>query len=109
MFFKIQEHSKAKVTTSQALRHLFMFQLKLGADALRDLLMSPISVLVFIFDALRKPALEDSLYLRLMLLGRKSDRVINLFDEHKDAGHFTVDQAVEELEMLVMSRRKAEK
>ena len=106
MFFEIRENSKAQVTTSQALRHLLVFQVKLGADALRDLLMSPISVLVFVVDVIRKPTLEDSLYLRLMLLGRKSDRVINLFDEHKDAGHFTVDQAVEELEELVMSGKK---
>ena len=62
--------------------------------------------MVFVIDAIRKPTLEDSLYLRLMLLGRKSDRVINLFDEHKDAGHLTVDQAVEELEELVANRRK---
>ena len=39
-----------------------------------------------------------------MLLGRKSDRLINLFDEHKDAGHYTVDEAVEELERLVRGR-----
>ena len=106
MFFKIPQESKAEVTTSQALRHLLMFQLKLLADALRDLLMSPISVLVFFVDVVQKPRLEDSLYLRLMLLGRKSDRVINLFDEHKDAGHFTVDQAVEELEELVLRGRE---
>ena len=73
---------------------------------LRDLIMSPISVFVFMVDVIRKPTLEDSLYLRLMLLGRKSDRTINLFDEYKDAGHFTVDQAVEELEQLVLSGRK---
>lgn len=106
MFFKIRGNSKAEITTSQALRHLLIFQVKLGADALRDLLMSPVSVLVFVVDVVRKPTLEDSLYLRLMLLGRKSDRVINLFDEHKDAGHFTVDQAVEELEELVKKGRK---
>lgn len=106
MFFKIPKKSKAQVTTSQALRHLIVFQLKLAADALRDLLLSPISVLVFFIDVIRKPTLEDSLYLRLMLLGRRSDRAINLFDERKDAGHFTVDQAVEELEELVMSGRK---
>lgn len=105
MFFKIRKDSKAEVTTSQALRHLLVFQLKLAADAGRDLLLSPVSVFVFIVDVVRKPSLEDSLYLRLMLVGRKSDRVINLFDEHKDAGHFTVDQAVEELEDLVRSGR----
>jgi hypothetical protein len=101
MFFKIPKDSKAEVTSSQALRHLLVFQIKLVADALRDLLLSPVSVLVFLLDVIRKPNLEDSLYLRLMLMGRKSDRIINLFDEHKDAGHFTVDQAVEELEELV--------
>ena len=106
MFFKIPEASKAEVSTSQALRHLLVFQVKLLADALRDLLLSPVSVLVFVVDALRKPRLEDSLYLRLMLLGRQSDRAINLFDEHKDAGHFTVDQAIEELEAMVMALRK---
>lgn len=106
MFFKIRDDSKAQVTTSQALRHLLVFQVKLAADAFRDLLMSPFSVLVFLVDAIRKPTLEESLYLRLMLLGRNSDRMINLFDEHKDAGHFTVDQAVEELETRVLSRPK---
>ena len=109
MFFRTPNNSKAQVTTPHALRHLIVFQVKLGADALRDLLMSPVSVLVFLIDAIRKPALEDSLYLRLMLVGRKSDRVINLFDEHKDAGNFTVDEAVEELEGIVMAARKSGK
>ncbi len=105
MFFRTPEQSKAEVTTGQALRHLLIFQAKLLADALRDLVLSPVSVVVFIIDAMRKPALEDSLYLKLMLVGRRSDQVINLFDEHKDAGHFTVDQAIEELEQLVVSVR----
>ena len=108
MFFKIPEDSKAEVTTTQALRHLLLFQIKLLADALRDLLLSPVSVLVFVLDVLRSPRLEDSYYLRLMLAGRRSDRLINLFDEHKDAGHFTVDQAVEELEELVMHGRNSD-
>ena len=105
-FFKTPTESKAQVTTGQALRHLLVFQLKLLADAGRDLLLSPISVLVFIVDTMTKPSLENSLYLRLMVLGRKSDRMINLFDEHKDAGHFTVDQAIEEVEDIVMSLRE---
>ncbi|NND68433.1 MAG: hypothetical protein HKN19_12670, partial [Halioglobus sp.] len=101
MFFDIEDDSKAEVTVMQALRHLLVFQVKLVADALRDLLLSPISVVIFALDVIRKPTLEHSLYLKLMLLGRRSDRLINLFDEHKDAGHFTVDQALGELEQLV--------
>ena len=106
MFFKTATDSKAKVTTGQALRHLLVFQVKLLADAARDLVLSPVSMLVFLLDAMRKPALEDSLYLKLMLLGRKSDYIINLFDEHKDAGHFTVDEAIEELEDMVNTLRE---
>ena len=106
MFLKTPKDSKADVTTSRALRHLILFQLKLAADALRDLLLSPVSVFVFVVDVIRKPALEDSLYLKLMLLGRKSDKFINLFDDHKDAGHFTVDRAVDELEELVLGERE---
>mgnify|MGYP001816545745 CR=1 FL=1 len=105
-FFKTPTESKAEVTTGQAFRHLLVFQVKLLADAARDLLLSPVSVVVFILDALSKPRLDNSLYLRLMLLGRRSDRMINLFDEHKDAGHFTVDQAIEELEDMVMALRE---
>lgn len=106
MFSTTPEQSNAQVTGSQALRHLMVFQLKLAADALRDLALSPISLVVFVIDAIRKPALEDSLYLRLMLLGRKSDQLINLFDEHRDAGHFTVDEAVEELERIVRGAKE---
>ena len=105
-FFQTPSESKAKVTTGQALRHLLVFQVKLLADAGRDLLLSPVSVVVFILDALTKPTLENSLYLRLMLIGRRSDRMINLFDEHKDAGHFTVDEAIEEVEGVVKSLRE---
>jgi hypothetical protein len=68
------------------LRHLLLFQLKLAADALRDFVLSPLSIAAFVLDVLRKPRIEDSLYLRLMLLGRRSDRMINLFDEYRDAG-----------------------
>ncbi len=80
--------SRVRVTAGRALRHLIVFQLKLAADAFRDLLLSPLSVAVFVIDALTRPTVEDSLYLRLMLLGRRSDRMINLFDEHTDTGTF---------------------
>ena len=106
MFLKTPKDSKAEVTTSRALRHLISFQIKLAADALRDLLLSPVSVLVFVVDVIRKPTVADSLYLKLMVLGRKSDKFINLFDDHKDAGHFTVDHAVDELEELVRGGRE---
>jgi hypothetical protein len=84
-----------------SLRHLVVFQVKLALDALRDLALSPISILVFIIDAVRKPALEDSLYLRLMAAGRESDRVINLFGEYSEGEHYTVDKTLSDVEQVV--------
>lgn len=91
----------ARVSTLTALRHVLVFQLKLAADAFRDFLLSPLSIAAFALDVIRKPRVEKSLYLRLMLIGRRSDRFINLFDDHRDGGAFTIDSAVDELEDLL--------
>lgn len=103
------DNSKSRVTTAVALRHLLVFQLKLAADALRDFVMSPLSVIAFVIDALRQPDPQHSLYLRLMLLGRRTDRTINLFDEHRDSGEFTIDRAVDELEEIVRTAAERER
>ncbi|MEM1403998.1 MAG: hypothetical protein AAGG55_11750 [Pseudomonadota bacterium] len=108
MFIDEESGSDARVSTSTALRHVIVFQLKLAADALRDFLLSPLSIVAFMLDAIRKPRVEKSLYLRLMLIGRRSDRMINLFDDHQDAGSFTIDSAVDELEQLLRSGQRKE-
>jgi hypothetical protein len=81
-----------------------IFQLKLALDALRDLVLSPLSIAVFVLDAVRRPPVEDSLYRKLMDLGRRSDRVINLFDEYGEEGHYTVDQTLSSVEDAVKPR-----
>ncbi len=72
------------VDTGDAFIKLVAFQLKLAADALRDLLLSPVSIVLFLMDIILKPAAENSYHERLMHLGRRSDRVINLFNEYPD-------------------------
>ncbi len=103
--FKNQQAAPKSLSTGGALRHLLVFQLKLAMDALRDFALSPLSIVVFVLDALRQPPLEDSLYLKLMQLGRRSDRLINLFDEYGDEG-YTVDNAVSEVEQALAARRE---
>ncbi len=105
MFFQ-KTPEQENISTEQALRHLLVFQLKLAADALRDLALSPVSIVVFLLDVVRKPAVEDSLYLRLMALGRHSDRLINLFGEYTEDDHFTLDEAIAQLEDAVQKARK---
>lgn len=96
-----------RVPAGRALRHVVIFQLKLAADALRDFLLSPLSILAFLLDVIFKLPAKKSLYLHLMLLGRRSDRMINLFDDHADSGEFTIDRAVDELEGAVRSAKSA--
>ena len=87
----------------QAFRHLIFFQIKLFADAARDLLLSPISVLAFIHDSIFAPPLKDSLSYKLMLAGRKTDRMINLFGEYSQSGEFTIDETVGEIETALLN------
>jgi hypothetical protein len=62
------------------IRQAIFFQLKLGLDALRDILMSPVSIVLLIVDIIMGNYHQQSYFLRLMRLGKKSDHWINLFD-----------------------------
>lgn len=68
-----------KVQFWTALRHLLRFQLKLALDAIRDVVMSPISIICFLLDVVLRPDEADSFHRKMILLGRKTDRRINLF------------------------------
>jgi hypothetical protein len=61
------------------IRQAIFFQLKLGLDALRDILMSPVSIVLLIVDIIMGNYHQQSYFLRLMRLGKKSDHWINLF------------------------------
>lgn len=75
---------KRRVKLAKNIGRLLGFQLKLFADALRDFLMSPLSVMCFFLDLILASEEGNSFYSRLMRLGRKSDRWINLFEEHAE-------------------------
>ncbi len=103
MFFKGSGEAEQQISTNRALRHLVVFQIKLAMDAIRDVALSPVAIFVFVVDAVRKPKIEDSLYLRLMSAGRQSDRMINLFDEYSEQGHYTVDETIAGVEKAVFN------
>lgn len=105
MFFK-KSGQQDNVSVGRALRHLLVFQIKLAVDALRDIVLSPICIFVFLIDAVRKPRMEDSLYLRLMVAGRRSDRIINLFDEYSEGEHYTIDETIARVEDALQNARK---
>jgi hypothetical protein len=60
-------------------RQGIVFQLKLGLDALRDILMSTVSIVLVVTDIVMANNHQQSYFVRLMRLGKKSDHWINLF------------------------------
>ena len=92
-----------------AFRHLVVFQIKLFVDAFRDLIFSPISLIAFLFDAVLRPSVKDSMSAKLMHSGRQSDRMINLFDEYTKSGDFTIDTTVAEVESAIQRELKKHK
>jgi len=64
-------------------RDTVIFQLKLGLDALRDLFLSPVSILLALYDVIKGKDVSTSLFYKLMEIGHKSDHWINLFGYHQ--------------------------
>ena len=73
------EETPSKHESWPLIRQAIVFQLKLGLDALRDILMSPVSIVLVLTDILMANNHQDSYFIRLMQFGKKSDHWINLF------------------------------
>lgn len=83
----------------KSVRQLIVFQIKLTADALRDLLLSPISMVAVLLDFLFRLDEESSLFNRLMHYGVLSDEFINLFNQyHSHAESGNLDNLVNKAE-----------
>jgi hypothetical protein len=65
------------------LARLISFQFKLIMDGLRDLLLSPISIVFVLYGIVLQRDRPDKYFNRLMRFGRKSDDFINLFEDHE--------------------------
>ncbi|NQZ07923.1 MAG: hypothetical protein HRT35_12240 [Algicola sp.] len=64
----------------QLIKKAAVFQLKLGLDALRDILLSPLSLMLVLIDIALGHNQQQSYFIKLMKFGRLSDRWINLFE-----------------------------
>lgn len=71
----------------QLVRNVLILQLKLGLDGFRDFLLLPISLVCLLADLMIPGGKPGRYYIRLMALGRRSDRWINLFGEHGQDAH----------------------
>ncbi|WP_319531643.1 hypothetical protein [uncultured Cohaesibacter sp.] len=84
-----------------------MFQFRLAADSLRDLLLSPISVIAALLGLLR-PDNPGWALDRLMQFGRRTDDWINLFEHNEHARQEectqTLDDFIDQVETEVKRR-----
>jgi hypothetical protein len=96
------------------IRHAIVFQLKLGLDALRDVLMSPISIVLVVTDIILAHNSKQSYFLKLMRIGRKSDHWINLFgvnlpsaetEDKNDTADSNVDDWFSKIEEVIKEQQ----
>ena len=66
-----------------AFKKLVIFQVKLMFDAVRDLVLSPISFGCALLDMIKNNTYEQSYFKRLMSFGGKTDVWLNLFSQHE--------------------------
>jgi len=63
----------------QLIRDIVGFQFKLAMDGIRDLVLSPISIIAGVIGLIASPDNPGKYFNRLLKFGRKSDVWINLF------------------------------
>ena len=82
------------------LKLFLLFQFKLYVDALRDLVLSALSLFAFILDVVLMDEREESLFEKVLGMGRRSEQAISLFNQHdKEAqGPVSIDGLVDEME-----------
>jgi hypothetical protein len=98
----------------QLIRDLAVFQLKLGLDALRDLVLSPISLIAGIVDLFASGEQAGKHFYSVLVAGRRTEAWINLFGEldrvaprgeaADGAERASVDAIVERMERLLVEQ-----
>jgi|TARA_B100001971_G_scaffold214256_1_gene250721 hypothetical protein len=87
----------------ELLRDVLAFQLKLALDGLRDVLLIPVSMITLIVGAIKHPKTPGVYFYRLLHLGRRSDRLIDLFGEHEGEEGST-DSYISKVEAAVVNQ-----
>jgi hypothetical protein len=96
------------------IRDLAVFQLKLGLDALRDLLLSPVSLIAGLVDLVFGGGQPARHFYSVLAAGRRTEAWINLFGEldraaprgeaAEGAERTSIDAIVERMERLLVEQ-----
>ncbi len=98
-------------TRWQLIRDLAVFQLKLVIDALRDVVLSPISLVAAVVDLVRGGERPGRYFYDVLIAGRRSEAWINLWGEAdrvaprpRDAESASLDAMLERVEQLLVEQ-----
>jgi len=90
------------------MREVAVLQLKLVADGIRDAVLIPVSLLAGLMGLVRGGDEMDREYRRILKLGRRSERWINLFGQQRPLGKShpagSLDIVLEQVETVVMEQ-----
>ena len=92
------EHHESRL---QLIWDVVIFQFKLAADGVRDILLSPISIISAIMGLMAGGDEPDRYFKKVLKLGRRSDLWLNLFGHHPHGN--TSDDLVKPLQQRVFS------
>lgn len=98
------EHASTETSRLQLLWDVFLFQFKLAADGLRDILLSPLSVISAILGLVVGGEDPYRYFRQLLRLGRRSEVWINLFGHREHEG--TADQLVAPIKDRVITQAR---
>jgi hypothetical protein len=92
------------------LRKLLVFQFKLYLDAFRDLLLSALSLVAFVIDAVLNLSGPESFFERVLAFGRRTEVTINLFNQHTDESDGpNIDSMLNDVERRAGEKMKKKK
>jgi hypothetical protein len=78
-------------------RNSFVFQLKLMADGIRDLVLLPVSLIATVIGLLRGGDEPEREFLQVIQIGRESEKWINLFGTHDAPENATAIASIDTL------------
>ncbi len=103
-----------EITRWTLIRDMLVFQVKLAMDAIRDLFLSPVSIICGLIDIFKGHSHSQSYFHKLMIFGRQTDFWLNLFGNHdngagnlaiterqRDKSSVSVDQLFTQVESLL--------
>jgi hypothetical protein len=99
------EPSRAHLSRLQLLADVVVFQVKLIVDSLRDVLLSPLSIVAAVAGLLTGGDQPERYFQKVIRFGRRSEVWINLFGEHDGPG--TSDHLVDPLRSKVIDQAQA--